>query len=274
MITNVEPTQAQIDVQNQTFWDELCGTSLAKSLGISASSPENLRKFDAAYMGLYPYLAGYVDSEALAGRAVLEVGLGYGTLGQALAAKGAQYFGIDIATGPVTMMRHRMRMLGQPEHQIEQGSVLELPHAEARFDFVYSVGVLHHTGNLPRAIEQVYRVLRPGGKAIIMLYNRHSFRQFLLASKRRSQSNSDHTFKQNVRAAYDSNSKGEAAPHTDYVTRTEVRYLFKQFAQVRIDTQNFDDYSLLDGRLFVSRKHFLNNLARLVGLDLYIVAQK
>jgi SAM-dependent methyltransferase len=204
----------------------------------------------------------------------LEVGLGYGTLGQFIASKGAQYFGVDIAEGPVMMMRHRMRMLGQPEHQIEQGSVLELAHADASFDFVYSIGVLHHTGNLPRSIEQVYRVLRPGGKAIIMLYNRQSFRQFLLTSKRRFQPDPEQTFKQSVRAAYDSNAKGEAAPHTDYVTRAEVRQLFKQFANVHIDTQNFDDYSLLRGHLFISRKLFLNNLARLVGLDLYIVAQK
>lgn len=50
-----------------------------------------------------------------------------------------------------------------------------LPFADASFDVVYSHGVLHHTPNTGEAIRQVHRVLRPGGRAIIMLYARESF---------------------------------------------------------------------------------------------------
>ncbi|PIO48100.1 MAG: hypothetical protein CMR00_06450 [[Chlorobium] sp. 445] len=40
-------------------------------------------------------------------------------------------------------------------------------------------GVLHHTPNPINAFNEVYRVLKPGGKAIIMLYHKHSFNYYV-----------------------------------------------------------------------------------------------
>src|SRR5205085_12232644 len=55
-----------------------------------------------------------------------------------------------------------------------------LPFEDATFDIVYSWGVLHHSPNTPAAINEVYRVLRPGGTAKIMIYHRHSIVGLLL----------------------------------------------------------------------------------------------
>ena len=55
-----EPTTA-LDDRNAAFWDELCGSSLARSIGITDASAESLARFDAAYMGHYPYLPQYLD---------------------------------------------------------------------------------------------------------------------------------------------------------------------------------------------------------------------
>jgi hypothetical protein len=41
------------------FWDELCGTNLARTLGISDASEESLARFDEAYFALYSYLLDY-----------------------------------------------------------------------------------------------------------------------------------------------------------------------------------------------------------------------
>ena len=89
--------QAQVDQRNAAFWSELCGTGMARALGITGESPDALQRFDDAYFGFYPYLAGYVDRFDVSDRAVLEIGLGYGTLGQYLAEQGARYHGLDIA---------------------------------------------------------------------------------------------------------------------------------------------------------------------------------
>ena len=50
--------QAETDIRNAEFWDELCGTTFARSVGVTDASPQSLARFDAAYMEFYPYLAG------------------------------------------------------------------------------------------------------------------------------------------------------------------------------------------------------------------------
>jgi SAM-dependent methyltransferase len=255
-------TQGAIDAGNARFWDELCGSALARQLGIDDASADSLRRFDDAYLDLYPYLERYLDAATIAGRDVLEVGLGYGTLSGRLAELGAELYGLDIAAGPVEMVRHRLRLMGRPaDDQIVQGSALAMPFADASFDRVYSIGCLHHTGDLPRAVAEVHRVLRPGGRAVVMLYNRHSFR-FLVRNLLRRKSDEE------LRGDYDSNAAGDAAPHTDYVTPRQARALFGRFARVRIDRRNFDNLP------YIPRRHLLGNVDRLVGLDLYIVADR
>jgi ubiquinone/menaquinone biosynthesis C-methylase UbiE len=253
-------SQQAIDAGNARFWDELCGSALARQLGISEASEASLGRFDAAYLDLYPYLEGYLDGKPLAGQHVLEIGLGYGTLSGRLAARGAVLHGLDIAPGPVEMVRHRLRLMGRrSDDRIVQGSALEMPFDDASFDQVFSIGCLHHTGNLPQAVSEVHRVLRPGGRAVVMLYNRHSFRMLMRNLRRRPSADE-------LRAAYDSNATGEAAPHTDYVTRAQARALFGRFSSVSVEARNFDNLP------FVPRRVLLGNVDRLLGLDLYIVA--
>jgi SAM-dependent methyltransferase len=146
------------------------------------------------------------------------------------------------------------------------------------FDYVYSIGCLHHTGDLPKAVSEVYRMLAAGDKAVVMLYTRDFFRQLaqlrtrylweILTGRRGG-------FGEAVRMRYDSNSAGDAALHTDFVSRSDVRRrLFGRFASVRVDIQNFDGYVLFRGRVVIPREKLLGNIARLLGTDLYIVATK
>src|SRR5438876_392086 len=87
-------TSTVLDRQNAEFWNEICGSERARYLGISDVTPENLRRFDEEYLRFYPYLEKYVFPEDLKGKRVLEIGLGYGTLGQILASNGCRYFGL------------------------------------------------------------------------------------------------------------------------------------------------------------------------------------
>ena len=67
MTEPVAQAQAQIDVRNAAFWDELCGTTFARSVGISDASPQSLARFDAAYLDFYPYLEGYLPPPGSSG---------------------------------------------------------------------------------------------------------------------------------------------------------------------------------------------------------------
>lgn len=268
-------TQVDLDQRNAEFWGELCGSGLANQLGITDASPENLRRFDEAYMALYPYLYDYLPKKRFNGRKVLEIGLGYGTLGQLLASRGADYYGVDISPGPVEMMRERLRRMGKDlDGRVQQGSALELPFEEASFDYVYTIGCLHHTGDLRTSVSEVHRVLRPRGTAVVMLYNAHSFRQLVRVSRLRLQRGNGRALEERIRALYDTNQAGEAAPHTDYVTRRDARRLFRSFSKVKLDSRNFDPFELIPGKYVIFRERLLGNVDRLLGLDLYITAVK
>ena len=275
-------TQSNVDQRNAVFWDELCGTSLAQSIGVTDTSPANLRRFDDAYMDKYPYLPGQLRAPRRPGEALLEIGLGYGTVSQRLAEAGFDYHGLDIAAGPVEMVRQRLRTLGaaDPEQRVLQGTALEIPHPDETFGHVVTIGCLHHTGDVPRAVAEVHRVLEPGGTAMVMLYNRHSLRQLVLhwrAFAARATGRGDRS-DEHWRGAYDANAGGEAAPETVFVTARQVREeLFAPFAEVRIERHNFDPTRLMSiggGTLWLSRERALPNVARVLGLDLYIRARK
>jgi SAM-dependent methyltransferase len=270
--------QQAIDESNAAFWDELCGTSLAQSIGVTDHSPESLRRFDEAYMDLYPYLPAQLRAPHRPGEPLLEIGLGYGTVSQRLAEAGFDYHGLDIARGPVEIVRERLRRLRvqDVEDRVVQDTALDIPHPHGAFGHVVSIGCLHHTGDLQRAVSEVHRVLRPGGTAMVMLYNRHSWRQLLARARKLRERLRDG--REGERLVYDYNAAGEAAPETVYVTARRVRErLFSSFADVRIERHNFDPVILtyFRGRpIGLSREQALPTLARAMGLDLYIHARK
>jgi ubiquinone/menaquinone biosynthesis C-methylase UbiE len=271
----VSQSQAEIDRRNAAFWDELCGTTLAAQLGITGPSAENLERFDTAYLEQYPYLEGYLPGEKACGERLLEIGLGYGTVSQILASRGLDYYGLDIAPGPVEMVRHRLTELGvdDPEGRVRRGSVLEMIHSDESFDHLVTIGCLHHTGDIPRAVREVERVLRPGGRAVVMLYNRRSYRRMRMALERlpqllRGRPDSG----EEVRRLYDESSEGQAAPATDFTSVREAKRLFRGFSRVRVRRENFD-YMMFRKRP-IDRNRLLGWPARLAGLDLYITAIK
>lgn len=266
--------QKDIDVQNRAFWDELCGTSLAKAIGATDHSLESLAKFDRAYFEFYPYLDSYLHR--MSGGKVLEIGLGYGTVAQKLASDGAEYYGLDISPGPVAMVNHRMRLFGLNGKAVV-GSVLEIPFENESFDAVVTIGCLHHTGNIQKGVNEIYRVLKPSGQALVMLYNKYSLRQWLLQPwgllKEIIFGEDSSYADEAVRALYDINASGEAAPFTEMSSGFRLKIMFKDFCNVRRRLENMDDLRVRK-RLIAPRSFLLNNVAHLLGLDWYITATK
>lgn len=265
--------------QNREFWEELCGTGLALSLGIDSSSPEksDIVLYDDAYLSFYPYLLQYVPVYTFAECDVLEVGLGWGTLGQKIAEQKARYTGVDIAKAPVEMMCYRLSCFGL-KGESYQCDFLNNVFSENTFDFVVSIGCFHHTGDVKKCVSETYRILRPGGKAFIMLYNRYSFRQWIRwpigTLKSIFSTNSSDISTQSQRAAYDSSSSGEAAPHTDFHSVKECKRLFSSFRSVSIRKANCDAFTTPWGVSLLPRKLLLSTIGPLLGLDLYIHAEK
>jgi ubiquinone/menaquinone biosynthesis C-methylase UbiE len=114
------------------------------------------------------------DFASARGLKVLEIGCGLGTDGAQFAEAGADYTGVDLTDAAVELARKRFELFDLPG-KFESADAENLPFADESFDLVYSHGVLHHTPETAKAIKEVYRVLRPGGRAVVMLYHRDSY---------------------------------------------------------------------------------------------------
>lgn len=105
--------------------------------------------------------------EDLHGRRVLDVGCGMGRFLEVVADTGAEAVGIDLSSA-VEAARENLR--DRPNVSVLQADVFRLPFAEGSFDFIYSIGVLHHTPDTRAAFLQLPRFLRSGGRISIWVY--------------------------------------------------------------------------------------------------------
>jgi SAM-dependent methyltransferase len=270
----------EISKNNAAFWDELCGSSLAKSLGITDSSIESLRRFDDWYFDFYPYLFDHIPFQNMKGRKVLEIGLGYGTVSQKLAESGADYTGLDIAKGPVSMVNQRLTQSHLPGIAI-QGSILESQLPAATFDYVIAIGCLHHTGNLKVAIQQCHRLLKPQGQLIFMVYYAYSYRRFRMTPLLTIKNMIKEAFgyhgvvgngSNRQRAAYDASSNGGGAPHTDWISESSLKEYCGAFASFKASIENIDQEFPFR---YTPRKELLKTKwPSIVGLDIYATVTK
>jgi ubiquinone/menaquinone biosynthesis C-methylase UbiE len=112
------------------------------------------------------------------GKTVLEIGTGNGADAAMFALNAAIYTGVDLTEAALEATRQHFAVLGLTgTFQRENAEALSFP--KESFDWVYSHGVLHHTQNPQQAVNEVWRVLKPNGRAIIMPYHKHSFNYFV-----------------------------------------------------------------------------------------------
>ena len=114
------------------------------------------------------------DFTGARGLKVLEIGCGLGTDGAQFAEAGADYTGVDLTEAAVELARKRFELFNLPG-AFQTVDAENLDFADEGFDLVYSHGVLHHTPDTEKAIREIHRVLRPGGRAVVMLYHRGSY---------------------------------------------------------------------------------------------------
>ena len=263
---------------NASFWNELCGTNIAKVLGLNDQSPSSIEKFDTWFFNFYPYLIPFLNNSLKSASNVLEVGLGYGSVASHLAKSGYLYTGLDIADGPVAMCEQRLNEINSGGIAV-RGDALNAPFEDNTFDAVVAIGSLHHTGDFDQAIREMVRVTVPGGIICGMVYSVFSARNFIRRpfwTTRLAIRNLKHPVRvladERLRWFSDHNQKGEAAPSTEYFSRSSLRLVLENYGDVQIKAQNLDSLPIpfeLGNR---ARKFLIKTrLVTWFGLDLYYV---
>lgn len=163
-------TSSLAEVEN--FWNSnLCGNQFVNDEKFTKEFYENYRNYR---YNKEHHIIEIISAPENANQDVLEIGLGIGADGTEWAKRSKSYTGVDLTDEAVFATSKHLQLRGLMGNVVK-GNAEALPFENESFDIVYSHGVLHHSPNIENTFNQVNRVLRPGGKFIIMLYSKNSF---------------------------------------------------------------------------------------------------
>jgi glycosyltransferase involved in cell wall biosynthesis/SAM-dependent methyltransferase len=220
-------------VQNQ--WDNNpVGSDTARH-----SQPHTLEWFLEVeryrYDDYAPWMPLIMEFNQHANERVLEVGGGMGTDLSQFAKHGAIVTDVDLSKGHLELAKENFRLRGLTGEFVHHDAE-SLPFETNSFDLVYSNGVLHHTPNTARAVGEILRVLKPGGRVIAMFYAENSLQywrnlvwHFGVKSGDLSRVSMGEIMSRTVERT-----GNEAKPLVKVYTKARLRGLFGQFVDVTI----------------------------------------
>lgn len=208
-----------------TFWNrQSCGETYA----VGESLLEKLQAQEEARYKLEPFIFDFAKFSEAQGSDVLEIGVGMGADHLQWARSHPRSLtGIDLTERSVKFTKARLEAAGLPA-KVLIGNAEQLPFLNDSFDIIYSWGVLHHSENPKRAIQEVFRVLRPGGTARVMIYHKQSIVGLLLWLRYGALRDKSIA---HVYANY------LESPGTQAYSRSEARQLFSPFSKVSLSTK-------------------------------------
>lgn len=257
------------EVQNQ--WDnDACGSHYVKNSQLHTldwyREVEQYR-----YEHYAPWMFETMEFGKHAGEKVLEIGAGIGTDLVQFASHGALVTDVDLSSGHLRLAMENFQLRGL-EGEFIHHDAETLPFDDGVFDVVYSNGVIHHTPNTANVVYEMLRVLKPGGKAIVMVYAENSlhywwklFYDLGVRGNKLVATSMGEIMSETVEI-----SENNARPLVKVYTRERLRKLFGAFEDIEIVQRQ-----LTPGEVpRVLRWVPVEMLGRLVGWNLVIKARK
>ena len=199
--------------------------------------------------GVYArWMPEVMEFSAHAGQDVLEIGGGIGTDLAQFAVNGARVTDLDLAAGHLRLAEENFRLRGLRGRFLHHDAE-SLPFEDASFDLVYSNGVLHHTPNTRAVVGEIHRVLRSGGRAIVMLYaedSLHYWRKLVWLSGIKD-GLLDRMSMGEIMSRQVERSANEARPLVKVYTKRRAAALFQGFERVEILQRQLEAYELPEG---------------------------
>jgi ubiquinone/menaquinone biosynthesis C-methylase UbiE/uncharacterized protein YbaR (Trm112 family) len=224
-----------------------------------------------------------LDLQALKGQKILNIGCGCGGESLTLSYYGADCLGMDITRQAANAAQTLMQKLKSKGLGL-QADARFIPLLSDSLDKVYSFGVLHHSENIQQSVNEIRRVLKPGGQAYIMLYATFSWQfmqQRILGMLRGyfSFSKQQQYMNQESEAAW--RTENRKNPCTQTFSVAEVRKLFRDFTRVSVRKAGFSLSQLILIKKLIPgevldrfSRRYLSFLDNLLGPGLMIVAEK
>lgn len=170
--------ESSVQQQYQKYYSQTQATLGRGDTGLTPEDQEFFPATEKQRYRLYPYFKELMEFENWAGKKVLEVGVGEGTDHSRFAKGGADLWGVDLTPRHLEITQKRLNYFNL-KSRLQQADAENLPFPDSTFDLVYSCGVLFLVPGIEKAVSEIYRVLKPGGKVIALFYHTHSFFYYL-----------------------------------------------------------------------------------------------
>jgi len=213
----------------KSYWEqEACGTQEKVVGKFEKFSREWFGKVENHRYQVEPFIHSVAQFTLYHNKNILEVGVGAGTDHLQWARAGAICHGVDLTDEAIETTQRRLETYGFHSN-LKRINAEILPFEDNFFDVIYSWGVIHHAEHPDQIIKEIYRVLKPNGVFIGMMYGRCSIKALRLWL-------SHALFK-----GKPWRSLGDVIWHhmesvgTKAYTANETRILFSQFQKVHID---------------------------------------
>jgi ubiquinone/menaquinone biosynthesis C-methylase UbiE len=250
-----------------------CGAHVAKEFAFGTREYFDAIE-DYRYNIYAPWMKQLIGFDNYSGKRLLEVGCGTGSDSLQFARGGVIFTGVDLTPRSIEIARKRFEVYQQQgEFVLSDAENLDFP--DENFDVVYSFGVIHHTPDTERAATEIHRVLKRGGKAIVMVYHRASLyywggiilKRGLLRGELLKASPNE------LMSRYVEHTETGGRPLVKAYTRSEVRKMFSMFSDCKVEVNQLTRPEL--GILgHVMPESMFQWLARNFGWNLIITATK
>lgn len=262
----------------KSFWE--ANPVAAEGIAAAAGTPEFFQSFDAVReaddcepWAFSDEIHGYSTS---AGKRVLDVGCGNGYVLAQYAKFGADVAGVDLTQTAIDLSNKRFALAGlKGDFRVTDGE--RLPFPDASFDIACSMGVLHHIEDPRPMIAEMRRVLKPGGRIILMLYYWGSWKYHVVFRVKRL---IDPRYRGKSQQEALNMNDGDDCPLAKVYTRAQARALLAGFTDhaFELNQLSWRQLLLVPGidRLLrpVLPASSRNIFARTMGWNLYITAVK
>ncbi|MEW5945636.1 MAG: class I SAM-dependent methyltransferase [bacterium] len=160
-------------------WEnEICGIRY----GRSKDRKKFYEEIKNARYKFEPYIKDFAKFEQSDGLKVLEIGVGAGVDFSQWVFWSDKPVGIDLTEAGINHTKDMLEAIGikNSQYSLLVADSEFIPFKNSRFDLVYSWGVLHHSPDTEKCLQEIFRVLKPEGILRIMLYHRPSWTGFML----------------------------------------------------------------------------------------------
>jgi glycosyltransferase involved in cell wall biosynthesis/ubiquinone/menaquinone biosynthesis C-methylase UbiE len=219
-----------------------------------------------------PWMREAMEFDCHAGQSVLEIGGGMGTDLAQFAIHGAVVTDADLSSGHLKLARENFAARGLKGEFVQQDAET-LVFPDGSFDVVYSNGVIHHTPNTRRVVHEIFRVLKPGGRVIVMVYaedSLHYWRNLVWNIGLREGQLRKYSMGEIMSRAVERSDNAAAHPLVKAYTHSGLQQLFADFTDVEIVQRQMDSEAVPRVLAYVPRRH----LEKVMGWNLILKARK